>query len=474
MNRYFIINFILLSFLFTATAGEYNVVEFGAVKNELSTTAIQKAIDACHDAGGGKVIIPPGTFITGTLVLKSRVNLYLEQGALLLGSLDLDDYSRLHRNGLIYCEDAIEVSITGQGIIDARGSQFYETDQNHVYDEFDRMLTRQKQGYMPEGEFYTDGPLKRKPRPGMSIMFWHCNQVTMSGITIRDTPSWAVRLAYCDDALVDGISIQNNLMIPNSDGVHITTSRNVRIANCDIYGGDDAIIVTGFARIEDNPYFTSDEQDRFTHGNKTIYAENIQVTNCRLQSRSSGIRVGYGQHPIRRCIFTNIVISGSNRGIGVFAHDVTDIEELIFSDIIIETRLHNGQWWGNGEPVHLSAISRFEGIPAGSIRNVQFNNIIATGEHGILMYGMEDSRIENIRFNNVSLKIVNGKETLAYGGNFDLRPTAIYEKQLFEHDIPGLYARYVNNLSLRDFQLSWGEGLPDFLPMASRPLKLMD
>ena len=150
-------------------------------------------------------------------------------------------------------------------------------------------------------------------------------------------------------------------MIPNSDGIHCTASRNIRIVNCNIRAGDDAIIITGFARIENTPGFNSNEQDKYTHGNKTIYAENIQVSNCHLQSRSSGIRIGYGQHPIRRCIFTNIVIHDSNRGIGVFARDASTIEELVFSNIIIETRLHNGQWWGNGEPIHLSAISRFEG-----------------------------------------------------------------------------------------------------------------
>ena len=443
-------------------AKDFNILDYGAKKDSLSTTAIQQAIDACHNNGGGRVIVPPGTFVTGTLVLKSKVHLYLEQGSELLGSANLLDYSRAHRNGLIFCEDAYEVSISGYGTINGQGSIFYETDQNHVYPEFDRELTRQKQSYMPEGQFYTDGPLKRKPRPGMTIMFWHCTQVRISGITIKDTPIWALRLAYCENVLVEGVTIRNNLMIPNSDGIHATTSANVRIAHCDIEAGDDAIVITGFDRIEDTPTYTSEEQAKFTNGNKSIYSENFQVSNCRLRSRSAGIRVGYGQHPIRRCVFSNIVITGSNRGIGVFAHDASDIEELIFSDITIETSLHNGQWWGNGEPIHLSAVSRFEGVPAGHIRKVQFNNITATGEHGILLYGLEESTMEDIRFTNISLHLVKGRETMAYGGNFDLRPTAYPEKQIFEHDIPGLYAQYVNNLTVRDFSLTWGKDMPTF------------
>ncbi|MBN1464345.1 right-handed parallel beta-helix repeat-containing protein, partial [candidate division KSB1 bacterium] len=375
-----------------ATAMQVNIIDCGAVENEISTQAIQQAVDLCHGQGGGTVVIPAGTFITGTIVLKSYVNLHLSPGAKLLGSLDLGDYSASFRkHGIIFCEDAVQVSVTGDGIIDARGTTFYDPSQNHVYEEFDRDRTRQKQGYMPEGQFYTDGPIKRKPKPGMTMTFYHCSQVCLQDFTLKDTPSWAIRLAYCDDVHVDGLSILNNLMVPNSDGIHSTTSRNVRISNCDIRAGDDAIIITGFDIDEEKPEFDTQLQAAHLFGNKTIYAENFTVTNCHLQSRSAAIRVGYGQHPIRRCIFSNIQIYGSNRGIGIFAHDISDIEELIFSDMIIETRLHNGQWWGNGEPIHISAICRFPGYTAGRVKNVQFNNIIATGEHGLIFFGQQDS-----------------------------------------------------------------------------------
>jgi hypothetical protein len=156
------------------------------------------------------------------------------------------------------------------------------------------------------------------------------------------------------------------------------------------------------------------------------------------------------------------VIYGSNRGIGVFAHDASTIENLIFSNFVIETRLHNGQWWGNGEPIHLSSITRFEGEPTGKIRMVQFNNITATSEAGILIYGDEPSSIQSVSFNNIDLKLVKGKETMGYGGNFDLRPAAEIKKQLFMHDIPGIYAFNVDGLDIYDFQLEWGDDLPAF------------
>ena len=458
----------MLLFLFSSSflilnAQEFNILDFGAVRNTLSTSAIQKAIDSCFNQGGGTVIIPEGIFITGTIILKSNINLFLSPGSELRSSENLNDFMiGSSRYGMIFCQDASNVSITGDGVINGMGTSFYETDQNHVYPEFDKKYTRQKEGYMPEGIFFTDGPIKRKQAPWMTIVFFHCNQVSIRDITVKDTPIWAIRFGYCEDVLVDGITILNNLMIPNCDGIHLTVSRNVRISNCEIRAGDDAIIVTGFAKIEDPPGFNSKEQDKYLHGNKSIYAENIQVTNCHLQSRSAAIRVGYGQHPIRRCIFNNIVISESNRGIGIFAHDSSSIEELIFSNIIIETRLHNGQWWGHGEPIHLSAISRFEGEPSGKIKDVQFNNITATGEQGIIIYGHQESHMEDIRFNNVHLRLKKGKETMDYGGNFDLRPSASPDKQIFEHDIPGIYAQYVDKLTIRDFDLKWGDNLPAF------------
>lgn len=442
----------------------YNILDYGAVAGQNSTAAIQQAVDACHEAGGGIVLVPAGTFITGTIILKSGVNLHLVQGAELLASGNREDYhSTYRRHGVIFCEDAEDVSVTGEGVINGAGTQYYDQTRSHSPRDFDRSRTRQKENYLPDGKFSPDGPIARNRVPyGFLIEFYHSNRVTMKGVTIKDAPIWTIRFGYCDGVLVDGISILNNLMVPNSDGIHITVSRNIRIANCDIRAGDDAIAITGFAKIENTPGYTSEEQDRYTHGNKTPYVENIQVTNCHLQSRSSGIRVGYGQHPIRRLSFNNIVIYDSNRGIGVFARDAADIEELVFSNIIIETRLHDGHWWGNGDPIHLSAISRFEGEPVGRIRDVQFTNVTATGEHGIMVYGTQEHAMDNIQFNNVHLRVRRGRETMTKGGNLDLRPSADPERQLFEHDIPGLYAQHVDNLVIRDFVHRWGEDLPPF------------
>jgi hypothetical protein len=256
---------------------------------------------------------------------------------------------------------------------------------------------------------------------------------------------------------IDGIKIFNNLLVPNSDGIHCTSSRNVRISNCDLRCGDDAIIVTGFQ----NDIDVHAEENR-NQGNKPIkISENITVTNCVMQSRSAGIRVGYGQNPIRNCIFSNLVIYGSNRGIGVFARDNVDIENITFSNIVIENKIHSG-WWGHGEPIHVSSIPRWQNESSGTIRNVTFSNITATSETGIVVYGYDEGTIEDLRFDNIKLKIVDGAQTRSTGGNFDLRPVADRNFAIFKHDIPGLFALNVAGVEIKDFDLDWGTGLAEF------------
>jgi polygalacturonase len=469
-NRDYIVGFICFSLICSCASknqSPYNIVHFGAKSDgkTLNTSAIQKAINNCNQNGGGTVIIPAGQFITGAIRLLSNVNLYLDPGARLIGSADTADY-RLDGNmhGMIFACKARNISISGEGEINGQGSLFHINGQVHLLRDFDRKFTRQGDLYAPLDIFPPDGPIKYDARPGMMIVFEQCEQVTIKDVILKDSPMWTIRIGDCDDVLVTGISIHNNLLIPNSDGIHCTTSRNIRISDCDIRAGDDAIIVSGFATnvASTGDPFVPEDYTKREFGNKTGYAENVTVTNCILQSRSAGIRVGYGTHSIRNCTFQNVVIYGSNRGIGVFSRDEGSIENILFSDIIIETRIHSGHWWGNGEPVHVSAIAQTQGIPAGIVRNIRFNNITATSETGIVIYGTSETNCLDINLENVHLTIRKSDLEETYGGNFDLRPTLRHEDALFSHDIPGLFACYTDGLTIEDFTLTWEEGLASY------------
>jgi hypothetical protein len=106
-----------------------------------------------------------------------------------------------------------------------------------------------------------------------------------------------------------------------------------------------------------------------------------------------------------------------------------------------------GDWWGNGEPIHISAVRGNANVRLGQIRNVSFRDITCKGENGILIYGSEESIIEDVRFENLQFEFTDSKLNNVAGGNIDLRG-AMGEKQLFSSDISAFYAQYVHNLTL--------------------------
>ena len=428
----------------------FRISDYGAIGDgiTLNTAAIQRTIDDCAGKGGGTVLVPQGVFLSGTIQLRTNVNLHLESGATLKGSARVNDY-RLNGRllGLIFTQDARKVAITGQGTIDGNGNEFVDLHAAKRIDSAGSAGTRQKKRFREVIEGLGDGPLVPKERPFQMIIFSDCQEVTVRDVFITESPFWTLHFADCDGVILSGVRVWGNLMVPNNDGVDFTSCSNVSMSDCDIRTGDDALVITGYSHHWDLPGFKD-----LRHP-----AENITVSNCTLVSRSSAIRVGgFDQNPIRNCVFNNIIITRSNRGIGIFARDAGSIENIIFSNIVIETRLHTGDWWGNGEPIHLSAVRLTKDVTLGGIRNVKLQNIIATGESGMVLYGTDESIIENVSFENVTLHIADSPLNAVGGGNFDLRPVLDPNLQLFSHDIPGLFARYVRGLRLRDFDLTWG------------------
>jgi hypothetical protein len=452
----------------------FNITDFGARPDGKTTCteAINKAITSCHDHGGGTVIVPTGTFITGTIILLSDVTLHLESGAELLGSTDTSDYLVMNnayfnegynRYGLIYAGEARNIAITGTGTLNGNGTHFMNgIDKPHMggYD-FDRNYIRQREEFMKEGTIFEDGPVSYDFRPGMLVVLQACEEILIRDVHFKDSPEWTMRISDCEDVTISGITIQNNQLIPNSDGIHCTASRNICISDCNIVAGDDAIIVTGFG-YGPTPQEIAESGKVPVVGNKTGWAENVTVTNCVLSSRSACIRVGYGRNPIRNLVFSNLVMYASNRGIGVFSRNNSSIENVLFSNIIINNRLHSGHWWGKGEPVHISAIKDTENGNPGRICNIRFSNLVMKSETGILIWGDPQSIIEDVSFDRITLTINRGKFTDQYGGNFDLRPAYPLKKAVFKHDIPALYACYVKNLRIEGFELDWGHDLPPF------------
>ncbi len=428
-----------------------DIRDFGAAGDgkTVDTAAIQKAIDACRDQGGGRVVIPRGVFLSGTLRLHSHIDLHLETGAVLKGSPRLSDYQLDGRMvGLLYSENVEDVKVTGRGQIDGNGDVFMDLGAAKKIDAAGSRYTRQKERFREVREGLGDGPVVPLPRPFQMIIFSDCRNVTLEDVLITNSPFWTVHFADCDSVRVSGIRLFNNLMVPNGDGLDFTSCRNVIVSDCDIRAGDDAIVFTGYDHHFDLPGFKGIRQA----------SENVTVTNCTLVSRSSAIRVGgLDQNAMRNYVFSNLVITGSNRGIGVFQRAEGSIENVTFSNIVIHTRLHTGDWWGHGEPIHVSAVRVNEKGPIGRIKGLKFSHIVATGESGILVYGTRESVVEDVAFEDVDFRLNDSPLNPTAGGNFDFRPVFDPRLSLLSHDIPAFFAQHVRNLRLRDVGIEWGD-----------------
>lgn len=417
----------------------YLVEDFGA-RGDGSTNdrlAIQAAIDACAENGGGVVVLSGGkTYVSGYLILKSNVEFHLENGAVLKGVSDLSDYYPLansgvihaHESGLpsylnceyagrpfhafIYAKSAENVVISGHGTIDGNEEMFYGTDV----------------GYHIEGSYYPRIPL---------VLLEDIKHLTVKEVTLAKCAFWTLHMVGCEDVLVDGIRILNNLRMANSDGIDPDHCRNVRIVNCHIECGDDAIVLKNSA-------------DYKEYGP----CENITVSGCTLISTSAAIKFGTeGESDFRNILFENCIISRSNRGISLQIRDCGNVENVIFSNINIETRRFSYQWWGRGEAICITSLDRKEGVKHGKIRNVTFKNINCIGENGILVYGTEDNPIEDISFDEIHMTLEKTSKWEVEG--YDIRPCELEDKfpEKENGKIAGMYLRYAKNIKARNITI---------------------
>ena len=246
--------------------------------------------------------------------------------------------------------------------------------------------------------------------------------------------------------VMDFGAINNNLLIPNSDGIDIISSSNVNLSDCIITCGDDCIVLAGYAHHFGDPGF------------KDILkpSQNINVSNCILQSRSSGIRIGgWDQNHMSNYNFDNITIFDSNCGINITVRDSGSVQNVNFTNIRIETRMHTGDWWGNGEPIKISALRGVPDSPIGIIKNIHFNNITCRGENAIIMYASEETKLENIYFTNFDFILRKSALEKVSGGNFDLRPNTVAGKEIYKADVPVIYIENAGNIYFNQGSVTW-------------------
>ena len=386
-------------------ARDFNIVDYGAVGDgkTLNTAAIQKAVDECSSVGGGRVVIEGGTYSTGTIILKSGVELHIEANAVLLGSPDWQDwkdqpdarhitqyYCSRHRSAaLIFADEAKNIAITGRGTIHGNGMAFVEEDPSS-----------------PTGQLRRRLPLDKSP-PRL-ILFAGCQRVKVLDVNVRYPPAgWSFWVHDCDDVVFDRVSILVDVDFPNADGIHVNCSRDVRIANCDIETGDDSIIVRANSASlkEDRP------------------CERVSVVNCNLRSYSSAIRIGWvNDGTIRDCVFSNLTIRDSVCGIGLFlpaagprettpdqGREATKVENIAFSNVVMNRIC--------ARPVYVEIASN-ETTHVEFIRNIRFSNVYALGLMHPIVSAPRMGIVKDIFFDGCRFEIdPAGKSAYRNGGD---------------------------------------------------------
>ena len=390
---------------------------------------IQKAIDDVSNSGGGKVIVPKGRFLTGTIFLKDNVELYLEEDSILQAgndlslfsldknvgkeNLDIPSYQNCDYDGkpklfFIYANHVKNIKITGKGAIDGNESMFYGYQDQYFID----------------GAFYPRMPL---------LYLENVQNLEIKDVILTKSAFWTVHMVGCRYVLIEGIKIRNNLKLANCDGIDPDHCQNVEIRNCDIQCADDAIVFK-------NTFANRQYGD----------LEKVHVANCNLMTTSGAIKFGtesFGRfHDIH---VENTAIHDSNRGITIQLRDEGSIDHCLFENLTISTRAFaKPYYWGYGEPIYITALKRTEDTKLGTVSNLTFRNIMIDSENGIFIHGENIDSIHDILFETMSINI--HKKSKWKIDKKDLRP---YDKLPFIEDkkVDIIYVNNANNIEFKGF-----------------------
>ena len=402
----------------------YNIVDYGAVGNgaTLCTEAIQKAVDACAEAGGGMVYIPAGKYLSGAIFLKSNVTLNISEGATLLASIDYISFppfkpgwriksDDMQRSSLITGVDLENIAITGRGKINGQGQPWWEA------------LFKDKNAKEGQPKILTYG----RPRV---INLYRCRDVMIEGVKIVNSPSWTIHPVGCDNVVVDGISIVNPADSPNTDGINPESCRNVRISNCFIDTGDDCITLKS----------GKDEEGRL----KARATENVTITNCVMYRGHGAVVIGSEMSGgVRNVVASNIVCVGTDRPVRIKSTRGRGgvVENIRYNNFVVENvrePIYITNFYTKTEPEPVSertpifrdiAISHFTiknspytariyGLPEMPIQQLRITDVTASTEVGFLCDSVEGLELQNVEVNAVkgpAFDISNSRDIELHG-----------------------------------------------------------
>ena len=405
----------------------HNILDYGAVPDSqtLNTKAIQEAIDKAYENGGGKVVVPSGTFVSGTLFLKDNVDFHLEIGATLLGSPQIEDYTTLswgHNKDrqpwhLIYADSVSNVAITGLGTIDGNGKHFWKE------------YEKDEEGNMVVPRWISAKDEKVSPLIDIN----NSEKITIQDVTVKTGGGWNIHLFNSKIVNIRGVKVINNIYSPNSDGIDLTGCSDVTISDCFIKTCDDAIVIKTVA--------DSHESER------------ISVSNCVMETLCVGIKLGAGESykDMRDINFSNCVFNGTSRFFGLYSKNGAVIENVVVNNLTGNT---NAKLVYN-RPIQLMVEKNKEGV-VGGIRNVLVSNMAAHTDGRILMTSDPDGFLENVYFRDVILTYprIEDPSTMIDGARSNQFPRVSEFREAGAAKAV-FVAQNVNNLVLDNLKINW-------------------
>lgn len=421
----------------------FNIRDYGAIGDgkTLNTTAIQKAINACHANKGGTVMIPAGDFICGTIELKSNVTLHLSAAGKLSGSTNRQHYTAgkgvPSGNGnivFLFAVNAENISIEGKGTLNGNGAAFFNgkgdntgPGQNGVGGNFDR--------------------------PHLAI-FYQCNNLRLRDSFFTASAYHCFRILGCKQVHIDAVQIYNRVN-KNNDGFHFNNCQYVHISNCDVQCQDDACALFGsnkFVTVSNCSFSTRWSIFRFGGGE----SQNITVTNCLIyETYGCPIKISAGKASIENFSFSNIIMRNVTGPIGIgFSGGNASNDQTAAKPFVRNISFHN---------IRATVIPYPVNHP-----DIPWDVKIWEGERNscITLNAMGDHYLENISFSDIHIKYAGGG-TAAQAAKRDVPNVAaeyfgVWDKEPGGPPAYGMYARNVKGLTLQNISFEYDQ--PDERP----------
>ena len=346
---------------------------------EKTGTAIQAAVDAAHNAGGGRVCLEPGVYLSGTICLKSNVELHLPAGAEIKGYSNPEQYDDFRDPGF----DNVSPEGTVNGKLDTQKApvtvKIGDGSETPLNSDGTFQLQPGQTAAVPAGATFAKPP---HPRPRM-VQFFDCRNVLFEGVSFVDSPGWTFWLLGCDDVHVSRIRVTGCQQMINNDGIDIDDCRRVTVSDSFFRTGDDCIILRAIRRSPDHH----------------AVCEDVTITNCTLDSWCQGIRIGCpSDDTIRRCTFSNITFKGRGNGININnlvrylrkgCTGYLDLRDLTFTNFVIESE--RVPLWINVE----------DSIRLRYIGAMTFSNFRIRAKQPIRLEGSPETWIDDLRFSEI-------------------------------------------------------------------------